>query len=414
MISVLAEYIIDNFAFLVVSIGLVMIIVAGTNIGKEKNNSFLFLISLVFVVNILEVIEQYLGTLSYPTIWRVILSVLNYCARPIMALGFILVIVPIKSGKMIIWIPALINAIVYFTAFFSGIAFSFNSANEFQRGPLGFTCHITSAFYTALILIEIFRVFRESRFLEGMVLILCMIACLMAVVVETAGLGLHLVNTATVISCTFYYMFLNIQITRSEKSRQEELMAMQRSELMLSQIKPHFMYNTLGIIRHLCNHDPALAGKTVESFAEFLRGNMKSIDEKEAIPFERELEHAKAYTQIEMLRYENVTVEYEINDTDFRLPALSLQPIVENAIRHGVRDLDEGKVCVKTLRDGDYHVIIVSDNGEGFDMSATPQGNGNHVGMKNVRERIKTMCGGEFLVDSNPNRGTKITIKIPV
>ena len=111
-----------------------------------------------------------------------------------------------------------------------------------------------------------------------------------------------------------------------------------RISIMLSQIKPHFLYNALTVIQALCSIDPAAAENAVSEFSDYLRGNMSALTEEKLIPFLKELEHTKHYLTLEQLRFgDQLQVEYDLGPTGFQLPALSLQPLVENAIRHGVR-----------------------------------------------------------------------------
>ena len=121
----------------------------------------------------------------------------------------------------------------------------------------------------------------------------------------------------------------------------------------------------------------------------------------------------RAYADIERVRFPNIRVEYEIEDSGFSLPPLSVQPIVENAIRHGVRIREEGVIRVSARRTEGGHEVVIADNGVGFDVAAAAQDEGTHIGLKNVQERIETMCGGSVTVDSRLGEGTTVTLFIP-
>ena len=114
-----------------------------------------------------------------------------------------------------------------------------------------------------------------------------------------------------------------------------------------------------------------------------------------------------------MVRFENVRIEYDIKDTDFSLPPLSVQPIVENAIRHGVRAKKDGIVSVSTEYLDHSHKIIIHDNGIGFDINEIDNFGEKHIGIKNVKERIEKLCGGTMIIESAENSGTTVTICIP-
>lgn len=156
-------------------------------------------------------------------------------------------------------------------------------------------------------------------------------------------------------------LYINIQVDLGRKI--EEF----RNKVMISQIQPHFMYNTLTTIKALCRVEPDLAAKTITNFADYLRGNMDFASLESTIPFEKELNHTRIYTEIEALRFDNIKFEFQIEDTDFEIPALTVQPMVENAVRHGVRSKPDAHILIHTYAEENYHVVVIKDNGKGFD-----------------------------------------------
>lgn len=110
------------------------------------------------------------------------------------------------------------------------------------------------------------------------------------------------------------------------------------ADLMVSQIKPHFLYNILGSIEAMCDRDPKAAKLATHKFSRYLRGNMNSLTAAPVIPFESELKHTRLYLELEQIRFEeDLHVEYRIDSYNFCLPPLTLEPIVENAVKHGIR-----------------------------------------------------------------------------
>ena len=187
-------------------------------------------------------------------------------------------------------------------------------------------------------------------------------------------------------------------------------------KVMVSQIQPHFMYNALSSIAMMCTIDPQTAQKATVTFAKYLRGNMDSIKQTKPVPFEQELEHLKKYLYIEKLRFgDKLNIEYDIQATDFVLPQLSIQPLVENAVKHGVGMKKKGgTVTVSTRETDSAFEVIVSDDGVGFDTSAERKDDGrSHVGMENTRKRVKEMCGGEIRIESRVGEGTVATVVLP-
>ncbi len=184
---------------------------------------------------------------------------------------------------------------------------------------------------------------------------------------------------------------------------------------MLSQIQPDFLYNTLDSIYILCKKDPDKAQKAVSYFADYLRLNLSSINREEPVTIETEMNHVKTYLELEKMSSED-TVNYnlDVEAGGFMVPALSVQPLVENAVRHGItRKKGGGTVTVKVREYDDFYEIYVIDDGAGFDLSQPPDDNGTHLGMENVRKRLDVMCGGTLTVSSALGKGTTAVIWVP-
>ena len=196
-------------------------------------------------------------------------------------------------------------------------------------------------------------------------------------------------------------MILNAKLTES------------RIATMISQIQPHFIYNTLGTIEQLCITEPKEASKLVRNFSLYLRGNFSELDNAKPIRFSQEMNHVKHYTDIEQVRFPDMTIQYDLRSVEFLLPALSVQPLVENAIKHGLMGLEEGGiVMISAYETENSYVVEVTDDGVGFDMNAGYDET-KHVGIKNIRGRIEAMCGGTLSIESEVGKGTKATIRIP-
>lgn len=188
-----------------------------------------------------------------------------------------------------------------------------------------------------------------------------------------------------------------------------------RVSIMVSQIQPHFMYNSLTSIAMLCEKDPKTAKKATIEFAEYLRGNMNSLKEKNPVPFETELKHLKTYLSLEKMRFgEDLNIVYDIQTTEFVIPLLSVQPLVENAVKHGVGMLEDGgTVTIATREYDDRFEVTVTDNGVGFDVNRSFNDGRSHVGIENCKSRLDSMCHGTLLIESEKGKGTKSTITIP-
>ena len=206
-----------------------------------------------------------------------------------------------------------------------------------------------------------------------------------------------------------------IKAARAEKMENELIQS--KISIMLSQIQPHFLYNTLVVIRQLCDINPKTAKEAITEFATYLRGNLDSLTLNSNIPFEKEMEHIENYVSLEKKRFgDKINLEYDIECLDFDVPSLTVQTIVENAIRHGITKRKEGgTVTIRTRETKKYYEIEVHDNGVGMDLTKPPEysDNRSHIGLDNVRKRVESICNGEVLFNSTPNIGTTVYMSIP-
>ncbi len=219
---------------------------------------------------------------------------------------------------------------------------------------------------------------------------------------------------AETFSLLILVMFYQRGVEMDLKRRAEEIENHQ-AMVFQWQMRPHFLFNTLHTIRELMDSDPALAGEGIDNLAGYLRKNLDALTSDQMIPFSQELSHIRQYVMLEKMNPANqFEVVYDLQILDFSLPALSVQPLVENAIRHGVRSLgSEGIVFLTTERHGEMIRIVVEDNGPGIPEGATCQQK-DHAsqGLANVRKRLETQCGGSLHIKSDPE-GTRLIVLIP-
>ena len=212
---------------------------------------------------------------------------------------------------------------------------------------------------------------------------------------------------------SLYLAFFNVYQERGRRLLvQGKELTQSKLNTTILQANPHFVYNALGSIEYFCDTDPATAKKMLDDFTKYLRSNSANLTSRPLIPFREELENLNAYLRIEMIRFPNLIVEYDINAEEFSLPCLSIQPLVENAIKHGIRKRDEeGTVIVKTTGTPDFWQISIIDDGVGY--SGTPQDGRVHIGIENVRQRLALLCGGTLTVTGTEGQGTVAEIRIP-
>ncbi|MDO4647107.1 MAG: histidine kinase [Eubacteriales bacterium] len=200
------------------------------------------------------------------------------------------------------------------------------------------------------------------------------------------------------------------------QSEQRRISEQARFSVMISQVRPHFVTNVLNTIQYFCETDPPKASMITEKFARYLRNNLKAAVLEEPVDFEEDLECLDNYLSIEKVRFPKIQFLFDIREKEFKVPPITLQPLVENAIMHGVQYLEEGgRIEVSTYREPEQgkYVIRVRDNGMGFQSEQPGIDRRVHIGVENTRYRIKTMCNGTMEIQSTSGKGTEVLIKIP-
>lgn len=235
-----------------------------------------------------------------------------------------------------------------------------------------------------------------------------------AMVIQIFTYGVALLYLATSISMVCCYMGLQVEQAKIYRARELEL-ERSRTDIMLSQIQPHFLFNSLTSIRYLCSVDPQQAEDALFNFSNFLRGNIESLNSVDLIPFQQELTHLNNYLAIEKIRYEDkLKIVYDIQSENFLLPSLTIQPLVENAVRYGIGSKPGGgTVTISSRETQEEFLISVSDDGNGFDPDRIGEDGKTHIGIQNVGKRIVQQCGGKLHIDTALGKGTCVTLSIP-
>ena len=398
-------------------IGLAFIVLVDRYISKEHRKVMLMIVALILSLIACDWPSYRLYVDGGRVFIRTLLAVYAYSIRPALLVLFGYIVTRRRKVKPA-WILVGINALVHMTAFFSDICFTIDPVLGYFRGPLGFTSHVISALLLAQLTWLSLSEYRDVTRLEQNISLSNLILIVAAVAIDSFviryAVPVSCLDVSMVLCALFYYIWLHLQFVREHE---RALMADQRMQVMLSQIQPHFLYNTLAVIQNLCHTDPPQAEAATVRFARYLRGNMDSLLSEGTIPFERELEHTREYLELEKMRFRGkLEVRLEIECTDFELPPLTLQPIAENAVRHGVRGNPDGSgTVVITAREyPDRYKITVTDNGAGFDTSSAPESEERtHIGIQNVRQRLAALCRGTLELQSSVGEGTTAVITLP-
>ena len=401
------------FPLILLLLGLAFTVVIDPYIRREHRRTML-LISVLCLTLIIQNYWDYILTIGVPRrMLRTIVSIYGYSIRPVILILFLYIILP-KGKRRLFWILAGLNAALYLSALFSPVTFWIDQGNHYHGGPLASSCFYISLILLICLLVQTYRSRRTTGkwdvWLPIYVIVMIVTSIYFDFKNKEGQQSISFLTIAIIVGSVIYYIWLHLQFVREHE---QDLMAAQRIRIMMTQIQPHFLFNALNTIRALYVKDPPLADKTLENFSTYLRQNLESLSQTDLVPITKELEHTRLFTEIEMLRFPNVRVEYQIEDSAFAVPALTIQPLVENAIRHGVRSRKEGLVTVSTVRESDTHKITIRDNGEGFDVNDQGIVEGTHIGIQNVKDRIEQVCGGKMILQSEMGKGSNVTILIP-
>ena len=227
--------------------------------------------------------------------------------------------------------------------------------------------------------------------------------------------GLTIYWTTLVVAHALYY-YRNVREAEARTGQLATQLAQAQLQALKMQIHPHFLFNTLNSIAALLHKDVEAADRMIARLGDFLRLTLKRSD-AQTVDFEQELEFLKCYLDIEHIRFQDrLTVEMDIDPQTLELmvPNLILQPIVENAVRHGVaRQTDSGHITIRAHQQSNRLIMQVEDNGPGLKMN--PNGGLSGIGLSNTRARLEQFYGEDFSLQmaNSTGRGATVTLNVP-
>ena len=320
-----------------------------------------------------------------------------------------------KAARAAVLLSALLNAVLIVSSF-TGAAVIYDTyiywaVSQWLLCPLLAVCCI-------------FQLCRTGK-KNALALVSGILMCT-AILLDIAGVGSSILSHGNCSKGMFCILFVvhiaaaakgiaddyraSVQVQKLEKELQES-----RISIMLSQLRPHFLFNVLNSIYYLCGKEPETARKMIDKFSSYLRNNLASLDQKTMIPFSREFDHIQTYLELEKLRFEEeLTIVYDIQADGFSLPAMTVQPLVENAVKHGItKKRGGGVLALATREESENYVITITDTGVGFDPEHYMDDGEVHIGIENVRQRLEHMANGTLKITSIPGEGTAAVIIIP-
>ena len=249
-----------------------------------------------------------------------------------------------------------LQAVVLVLSYFTGFGFYIDSANMYHRGE-GFWLILLMWGIEFLMGLYVLIRYSSSFSFIGRISLWTFAASMVVVfVLQISVSGIFFITILTSVFALLLYIITVSNSTELYYQKEREIDKL-KVDIMLSQIQPHFLFNSLTVIKYFCRRDPVMAEKAVVNFSTYLRGNMDSLNTNVPVRFTKELEHTKAYLSIEKLRFDDaLQIVYDIQTTRFDLPALTLQPIVENAVRHGIRETEDGRGFTETQYNNFTHV----------------------------------------------------------
>ena len=332
---------------------------------------------------------------------------------------YFLYIIGGTEGSLLRWRSAFVgvlavSVLLLVVSQFNGMYYYIDADSLYHRGALFWVSQMFAFLALVLSALLIFTYRKKLSRKEFAAFFSYIAFPSLALILQIFIYGLYLMLLFSTLSAVIMLLIIISDQADKYMAREADLADM-RCDIMLSQIQPHFLYNSLTAICRLCDIDPKLAKSSLQDFTKYLRGNLDSLKQKRCVTFSEELRHTKAYLSLEKMRYgDALGIVYDINTPEFFIPPLTVEPLVENAVSHGLSGLpDGGQVTISSEESGDCFIIRVTDNGVGYDTSKPPGGERSHIGIASVRSRLGMMCGGTLEISSMPGQGTTAVIKIP-
>ena len=412
-----------NFAFPVVGLTVVLMgLLMNTSAGYmqwESKRFFRLLFSLmtVYIVSdLLELTFMQLGP-GYAVFSRWALFFESFFSSLLMPLLTLFLLRCCRMGWRASRLVKIVAALwlVYFcvlvAAQFTTAIYYYTDDNVYHRGPWYPLLLIPPVLLMAVNLLALYRLRDRLSPWQRTAFSVYLIVPLVAMLIQMCVYGLLTIVIATALSSMVMFLaFYREQVELYIKTQEEN--ARQRASIMVLQMRPHFIYNTMLSIYYLCQEDAEKAQRVILDFTAYLRRNFTALAQTETIPFTEELEHTRAYLAVEQVRFENrLFVEFDTPHVLFRVPPLTLQPIVENAVKHGVDpELEPLYISIRAYETPEGSEITVEDSGPGFGPADDRE---PHIALENIRRRLELHCRGTLLIAPRPGGGTAVTITVP-
>ena len=417
----LKEYFRDGYLTLMVVASLVVMMTSNRG-GNIKIGSKL-LIYVVAVLTLILSICEYVGSEYAARVRYPFLLYLNaafiYMVYPLIAL--LILYLTQSRRRLFLAIPLVLNTLLAIIDLSekTRLIYGYDENRTFISGPLYWVPFFVEGMYIVLLANSSIQAIKGGDRAHGLIVAFMAFSCVTTIVLVPINfISNQAIPTVVAIEILVYYFYLSaIEYRRVREALSAEKLELERSKnnLLMAQIRPHFINSNLAVIRSLCYEDGEKAVEMIDHFSAYLRENIKQVDDRKLVPFEKEMESIDNYLYLEMQRFQDrIQVIKELQVVDFDVPPLAIETIVENSIRHGISMTGrKGTVIIRTEEKDGYVTITVKDDGMGFDVASANFDGSTHVGVKNVMDRFHSLLSGNVIVESTVGEGTTVTIRFP-
>ncbi|MCR5168479.1 MAG: histidine kinase [Oscillospiraceae bacterium] len=405
----------NYFITLMLLSGLIIILIANRK-NKIAGEKYVWAVSgLVFLLTLFENLEIWCIDSDKP-VWILYLkAAVCYSIYPLLIILGLFFIAPVKRRKLIL-IPYFAElAVIIADLTGLGLIYGYDAAHRFMPGVLHIFPAIVLSFYMIMFMYYSLGFIHRKEYTKALIVIFVSASALLSTFLEYWNVITSHTTEVAVIDIMIYYFYLAaISHGNTQKELYESRIELerQRNKLLVMQMQPHFIFNALATIQSLCYTDSDAAADCIDVFGDYLRANIDSISSDEMISFGAELEHIEQYIKLEKASTDvHFDVIYELGVNDFMIPPLTVQPVVENAIKHGVltRRDGTGVLKIKTDKTDCAIRITVTDNGSGASLTEK-QKEHKSVGTENVRQRLAIQCGGTLDIETTENGAVSVIV----
>ncbi|MBO4877538.1 MAG: histidine kinase [Ruminococcus sp.] len=418
------EFFAGNFFTLVILAGLVTVMFANKSENIKGTKLIGYIIGLMLILVSLLGFEDWVVSERRDIRLLYFKTLLEYWLYAIIMMLEYLVMTT-KNLKRVHLIPLVIDIAVTVTACFGNrLVFWYDRSYTIHTGPLEVVPYITAGVYILLLVYSSKQFYSKGDHPRGSIILYISAAVIIACLFELLDIRENMMDEVASIATLVFYLYLSTVHHREvgQRLKDQEIMieksraALMQSQLRLmqAQIQPHFIFNSLMAIQAQCLTDPDEVYNSIGDFAGYLRANLDAMTDTRLITFEQELDNIESYLNLEKINYgDRLRVEYDLQIKGFMLPALTVQPLVENAVRHGIGPHEKGGlIVISTYEEGDNIVICIKDDGSGASSMTQQQHKRRGIGLENVRNRLAmTQIGSVEIVQTDEGTSAMIYIK---